>query len=57
MRENRRFSEMRRERMNEPQVRELHAKCVILGRSALPLVFTTQGVIRFNFKNTVSVTV
>ena len=34
MRENCRFSEMRRECVNETKMRELHAKCVILGRSA-----------------------
>ena len=33
MRENRRISEMRRERVKEPQMCDIHAKCVILGRS------------------------
>ena len=33
MRENRRFSEIRCERVNEPKMHELHAKCVIFGRS------------------------
>ena len=45
MRENRRFSEMRRECMNEPEIRELHAKCVTLGRSGVDtpgLRFTAQ---------------
>ena len=42
MRENRGFSEVRRECVNERKMRELHAKCVILGRSAWVSFWTKQ---------------
>ena len=43
MRENRRFSQMRRECVNKPKLRELHAKCVILVRSVTVKCSATQG--------------
>ena len=41
--ENRRFSEMRRERVKEPKRRDIHTKCVILDRSAPALWYYNIG--------------